>query len=101
MIPICHVNTHYDDISIVALLCFAPPLRHFVCCSDHCLHVTLAINAPERREGDETLLYCASQSCVMIDALVIFLPFQSGFNPQSWPRLTELDGPRLQVDGGP
>ena len=57
------------------------------------VHVSLAINASERREGDETLLYCASQSCVMLDALVIFLPFQSGFNPRSWPRLTEFRRP--------
>ena len=57
------------------------------------VHVSLAIYASGRREGDETLLYCASQSCVMLDTLVIFLPFQSGFNPQSWPRLTEFRRP--------
>ena len=77
MIPICHDNTHYDKTLIVALLYIS-----VILCVDHCLRVSLAINAPERREGDETLLYCASQSCVMLDALVIFLPFQSGFNPQ-------------------
>ena len=57
------------------------------------VHVSLAIYASGRREGDETLLYCASQSCVMLDTLVIFLPFQSGFNPRSWPRLTEFRRP--------
>ena len=77
MIPICHDNTHYDKTLIVALLYIS-----VILCVDHCLRVSLAINAHERREGDETLLYCASQSCVMLDALVIFLPFQSGFNPQ-------------------
>ena len=77
MIPICHDNTHYNETSIVALL-----LICVILCVDHCLHVSLANNAPERREDDETLLYCALQSCVMLDALVIFLPFQSGFNPQ-------------------
>ena len=96
MIPICHDNTHCDENPIVAL-----PLISIIMCIAHCLHVSLAINAPERREGDETLLYCASQSCVMLDALVIFLPFQSGSTPNHGRVLQNSGDLRIQVDGGP
>ena len=55
---------------------------------------SLPVFAPEsfwlnHREFD----HCASQTRVMLDALVILSLFQSGPYPQSWPRITEPDGP--------
>ena len=98
MIPICHVNSHYDDISILTLL-----LICVILCVDRIIVYMYLLLLTPLSGGRVTRLCCIVLHkvvwCSMLSSS--FFRFRAGSTPNDGRVLQSSTDLRLQVDGGP